>query len=332
MKRVGGLFEPAVSFESLHEAWRRASKGKRLRPASAQFFRYLEVELLRLRDELLGETWRPGAHTCFTIHDPKERLISVPPFRDRVVHHAVIGVLEPVFEARFDFDSYGCRKGRGMDRALLRAQQFTRKRAFVLKTDVQRFFPSIPHPVVRRLYHRVVKDPRMLRLLDRIVEGHEPGLPIGTLTSQWLANLTLTPLDRMLRVLPEAKGQVRYMDDVLVFGDGRKELRTVTAAMEEFLRAELGLRLKERVTVVRRTRDGVPFLGFRVMPGSIEVRRETFRRFSMGVRKAEWEWRQGRLTTLELASSQQSRTAHLARGRTLGLRRAFFARSPPMEW
>jgi hypothetical protein len=128
-----------------------------------------------------------------------------------------------------------------------------------------------------------------------------------------------------------AKGQVRYMDDVLVFGDGRAELRAVAAAMEEFLRAELGLRLKERVTVIRRTRDGVPFLGFRVMPGSIEVRRETFRRFRAGVRHAEWEWRQGRLTTPALSARAQSRLAHLARGRSLGLRRAFFARSPPLE-
>ena len=332
MKRVGGLFEPAVSFKNLREAYRRASKGKRFRPASAQFFRHLEVELLRLRDELLSETWRPGEHACFTIHDPKERLISVPPFRDRVVHHAVIGVLEPVLEARFDFDSYGCRKGRGMDRALLRAQQYTRKRAFVLKTDVRRFFPSIPHAVIRRLVRDVVKDRRMLDLLDRIVEGHEPGLPIGTLTSQWLANLTLTPLDRMLRNLPEARGQVRYMDDVLVFGEGRKELRSVATAMAEFLDSELGLRLKPRATVIRRTRDGVPFLGFRVMPGSIEVRPETFRWFRKGVLHAEWEWRQGRLTTAALSSSTGSRIAHLARGRSLGLRRAFFARSPPTEW
>ena len=332
MKRVGGLFEAAVSFESLREAFRRASKGKRLRPSSAQFFRHLEVELLRLKEELQAETWRPGEHACFTIRDPKERLISVPPFRDRVVHHAVIGVLEPVLEARFDFDSYGCRKGRGMDRALLRAQRLSRIHAFVLKTDVRQFFPSIGHEVIRGLYQRIVKDRRMLRLLDRIVAGHEPGLPIGTLTSQWLANLTLTPLDRMLRVLPGARGQVRYMDDVLVFGDGRTELRAVAVEMEGFLGAELGLRLKERATVIRRTRNGVPFLGFRVMPGSIEVRRETFRRFRQGVRRAEWEWRQGRLTTCELSSSTGSRIAHLSRGRSARLRRAFFARSPPMEW
>ena len=332
MRRVGGLFDRVASFENLLAAYERAAKGKRDRPSVAAFFRAREEELCLLRRELLDGSYRPGGFRQFTIYDPKERAISVPPFRDRVVHHAVIGVLEPIFEARFDRDSYGCRKGLGMDAALARALAFVRRFPFCLKTDISKFFPSVDHEVVRGLLRRVLKDRRLVALLDRILAAHEPGLPIGSLTSQWLANFVLTPLDRFLRTVPEVRGQIRYMDDSLVFGESRADLKATLAAMREFLEVELRLRLKEKVTATYATRTGVPFLGFRVTPGGVEVRREGFRRFCDGVRRAEWLYRTGRLDAAALAASVTSRIAHLSRAKSLALRRAFFARAPPMEW
>jgi hypothetical protein len=332
VKRVGGLFERVASFENLLAAYERAAKGKRKRPAVAAFFRTREEEIGRLHRELLEGRWRPGGFREFTIFDPKERAISVPPFRDRVVHHAVIGVLEPIFEARFDRDSYGCRKGLGMDAALARALSFVRRFPFCLKTDVLKFFPSVSHEVVRGLLRRLLKDRRLLGLLDRILAAHEPGLPIGSLVSQWVANFVLTPLDRFLRTLPTAGAQIRYMDDILVFGADRAALRSVVGAVRAFLREDLRLRLKESVTAIHPTNAGVPFLGFRVTPRGIEVRRQGFRRFGDGLRRAEWLFRTGRLDTAALAASVRSRIAHLSRARSLPLRRAFFARAPPVEW
>jgi retron-type reverse transcriptase len=332
VRRVGGLFDRVASFENLLAAYERAAKGKRNRTAVAAFFRTREEEIGRLRRELIEGTWRPGGLRSFTIFDPKEREISVPPFRDRVVHHAVIGVLEPIFEARFDRDSYGCRKRLGMDAALARALGFVRRYPFCLKTDVRKFFPSVSHEVVSGLLHRVLKDGRLLELLDRILAAHAPGLPIGSLTSQWLANFVLTPLDRFLRTRPEVRGQIRYMDDVLLFGESREELKTTLASVRAFLADELRLALKDRVTAIHPTRTGVPFLGFRVKPGGIGVRREGLRRFKEGVRRAEWLFRTGRITMDELRDSVTSRLAHLGRARSLALLRAYFARSPPMEW
>jgi retron-type reverse transcriptase len=332
VKRVGGLFDRVASFEGLLAAYGRAAKGKRDRPGVAAFFRAREEELCRLRRELLDGTWRPGGLRSFTIFDPKEREISVPPFRDRVVHHAVIGVLSPVFEARFDRDSYGCRKDLGIDAALARALAFVRRFPFCLKTDVAKFFPSVDHRVLAAQLRRVLKDRRLLELLDRVVAAHRPGLPIGSLTSQWLANFILTPLDRFLRARPEARGQIRYMDDVLVFGDRRAGLKVVLAAVRGFLAEKLHLSLKDRVTAIHATKTGVPFLGFRVKPGGIEVRRPGFRRFGEGVRRAEWFFRTGRLTAEKLRESVTSRLAHLGRARSLAILRAHFARSPPMEW
>lgn len=332
MRRAGGLFARAFSFEALDAAFRRAARGKRDRPSTARFFRDLEEELLLLERELREGSWRPGPFEEFTLFDPKERRIAVPPFRDRVVHHAAIGALEPVLEGRFDYDSYGCRRGKGMDAALSRALGHARRFPFALKADVAKFFPSIDPGVVQGLLREIVKDRRFLEVIDRILDGHAPGLPIGSLTSQWLANLALTPLDRRLRELPGARAQVRYMDDVLVFGEGRRELREVLGGMRSFLADRLGLALKERATAIHRSRDGVPFLGFSVKPAGLFVRREAFRRSREGLWRAERLYRKGRLSLAGLRESAESRIAHLCRGRTLGLRRAFFARAPPVEW
>jgi retron-type reverse transcriptase len=130
VRRIGNLMDRVASFENVLVAFRKAARGKRDRKEVARFFRDLEPEVLRLSRELADASYRPGGFRTFTIHDPKERRISMPPFRDRVVHHAVVNVLEPILEARFDADSYGCRKGRGMDRALARAASFVRRHPF----------------------------------------------------------------------------------------------------------------------------------------------------------------------------------------------------------
>ena len=332
MRRVGGLFPRIVSFENLVLSFHRASKGKRYRPGVMRFFRDLEGELLLLQRELVSGEYRPGPFARFVIFDPKEREISVPPFRDRVVHHAIVGVLEPILEARFDPDSYGCRKGLGMDRALARARHHASRSDFCLRTDVRKFFPSVDHDTLRDQLRGILKDRVLLALLDRIIGGGGPGLPIGSLTSQWFANLYLTPLDRYLRTLPGVTGQVRYMDDVLAFGPDREALHEALRRVRTFVADRLRLELKPGATRVTPTAPGVPFLGFRVRRSGIEVRRETFRRFRDGMRRAESAWRKGRIDTDALSDSVTSRIAHLGRGRSQGLLRAHFARAPPLQW
>ena len=324
--------ERVASFPNLLKAFGRAARGKRGRRSVTRFFRDLEPELLRLRREIEDGSYRPGGYRTFTIHDPKARLISMPPFRDRVVHHAIVAVLEPVLEARFDADSYGCRKGRGMDRALDRAIAFARRHRWSLKTDVHKFYESIDHEVLLVQIGRIVKDRRLLDLLARIVRGGSPGLPIGSLTSQWLANLYLTPLDRALRRSRHVKGQVRYMDDVVVFGEDREGMRQALLEIRALLADELRLRLKESVTRLGETRWGVPFLGFRVLPDGLEVRRETFRRFVRGVRHAEGAFRAGRISDRDLAESVTSRVAHLQRARTRALLVRTLESWPEVMW
>jgi RNA-directed DNA polymerase len=143
MKRYGHLWEGTISFENLLRAAHAAARGKRFKPSVARFRFDLERQLLRLHDELEAKTYRPGGYRTFTIYEGKTRQIGAAPFRDRVVHHALTGVLEPIFERSFIFDSYACRKGKGIHAAVDRSQRFARRYHYVLKADVRKFFPSI---------------------------------------------------------------------------------------------------------------------------------------------------------------------------------------------
>jgi RNA-directed DNA polymerase len=337
VRRVGHLFEQVASFQALRAAFERARQGKAGTPSVERFARRLEPELFGLEAELLAGTWRPGPTVTFEVWDPKRRTITVAPFRDRVVHHALIGALGPVLERGMDPDSYGCRVGKGTDGALARAVALARRHPWALRADVASFFASVPHEPLLDQLARLVKDRRLLDVLERVVRvGGDPatgrGLPIGHLTSQWLANLYLTPLDRRLRALPDVRGYVRYMDDLVVFGATAAALRGVRDALAAFLADPLGLALNERVTRVHRTRDGFPFLGFTVRPGGLRLRGSTWRRLRRGVAARERLFRRGALDEGALAASVQSTLAHVGRADSRGLRRAWLAREPPIVW
>jgi retron-type reverse transcriptase len=164
MKRVGHLWECLISFESLLRAAEKARRGKRFRPCVAAFHYDLEHQLWALHEELAAKSYRPGAYRTFHIHEPKKRLISAAPYRDRVVHHALVQVLEPLFERSFIHDSYACRKYKGTHAAVDRCQFFARRYHYVLKADIRKFFPSIDHAILKALLARKVKDPHVLWL------------------------------------------------------------------------------------------------------------------------------------------------------------------------
>jgi len=162
MKSYKHLYLQICAWENIYSAWRKARKGKRGREPAAAFEFDLESNLVQLQRELANKTYRPGPYTSFYIHDPKRRLISAAPFRDRVVHHALCNVIEPLFERRFIFDSYANREGKGTHKALDRCQQFARRFRYVLPLDVRQFFPSIDHAILRSTLSRVIADSDMI--------------------------------------------------------------------------------------------------------------------------------------------------------------------------
>ena len=207
-------------FPNLVRAAEKAGRGKRSLAGVARFHYDLERQLCRLQDELRAHTYVPGAYRTFRIHDPKPRLISAAPYRDRVVHHALCRVIEPVFEPAFVFDSYACRHGKGTHAAVSRLGTFARRRyRYVLKCDVSRYFPSIDHDILKGLLARKLKDPDVLRLVNLIIDRSNPqepmlewfagdglftpverrrGLPIGNQTSQFFGNVYLNPFDHFV--------------------------------------------------------------------------------------------------------------------------------------
>ena len=349
VKRFDQLYDEMTSFENLWLAHRHAARGKRGQPAVAAFEFNLEDELCCLQDELIAQTYRPGAYTSFHIHDPKRRLISAAPYRDRVVHHALCNVIEPIFERTFIGDSYANRVGKGTHAALDRAQAFARRYPYVLQCDVEQFFPSVDLTLLGGILARKIADPHVIWLAHRIMDSgagvlaneydmvyfpgddllaaaRPRGLPIGNLTSQFWANVYLNELDQCIKRQLRCPAYVRYVDDFLLFADDKRQLWAWKDAVRERL-AGLRLTLHERESTVYPVAAGLPFLGFRIYPDHRLLKRRNGVAFARRYRDWRDEMAHGRLTPAELTPRVQGWIAHAAHADTWGLRRALLA--PP---
>jgi len=250
-----------VAWPNLLLAATNARRRKRHRPTVRRFEFLREYELLRLRRDLLAGTFAPGPFVTHWVSRPKRRLISAAPYRDRVLHHAVMNVLEPILERHFHPHSFACRSGKGTHAASRHLQSLLRRFRFSLQLDVRKFFPSIDHAILKARFRRLLKDRPFLALLDALVDGsndqepvveHFPGdtlfaplerrrgLPIGNLTSQWFANWYLDPLDHWLTSRIRIGGYVRYCDDFILYDDDPGKLRHLMTAVPELLAGTAG--------------------------------------------------------------------------------------------
>ena len=333
MKRHGYLFEQMIDYHALLAAAHRARRGKRDRLEVARFIFHLEPNLLALQQELRTGAYRMGPYRTFEVREPKSRRICAARFRDRVVHHAVCGVLDPIFEAGLIADTYACRRGKGTHAAVRRLHQFSRRHAYVLLCDVYHYFETLDHEVLKALYRRKLKDKALLALLDRIVDhpipGGRPGkgVPIGNLTSQYLANLYLGELDHFVKDRLRLPGYLRYMDDFAVFADDKPRLHRTLAAIRRFLQETLRLELREERTIVAPVSRGAPFLGFRVFPGLVRLDGRKLARLRRRVRRREAACRTGRIDEEALARSVRGMAGHICQVDSLQARRQVFATS-----
>jgi RNA-directed DNA polymerase len=303
----------------------------------------LEGNLLQLQRELEDKTYRPGSYTSFYIHDPKHRLISAAPFRDRVVHHALCNVIESLFERRFIFDSYANRVGKGTHRALDRCQQFARRFRYVLQCDVRQFFPSLDHAILKDILGRVIADPDVTWLVERILHSgvgvlneaydmvwfpgddllaaaRPRGLPIGNLTSQFWANCYLDPFDHFVKRELRCKGYLRYVDDFLLFADDKATLWAWGEAVLAYL-ARLRLTIHSQRAHPRPTTEGTPFLGFVVFPTHRRLKRRNVVNYRRRLRALLAAHQAGEATAGEVCASVLGWINHARYGDTWGLRR-----------
>lgn len=302
------LYEQVVSFGNLWRAYQKTRRGKRYQEPAACFDMDAEENLLQLQKELTGKTYLPGGYRHFYVHEPKKRLISAAPFRDRVVHHALVNVLEPIFEARFSEASYACRKGKGTHAAIERAHWGIRNCVWLLKGDIVKFFPSVDHEVMKAVLFRKIADPDVRWLIGLILESgrgvfdqerppawfegddllapalRPKGLPIGNLTSQFCANVILNELDQFVHRDIKPREYVRYSDDFVLFDNDRDKLQDALQRIPVFLES-LRLKCHSSKTGVRRCAHGLKFLGFRLLPQTRRLAQDSISRFRQRMRR-----------------------------------------------
>lgn len=341
MKRYDNLWSQIISFENLLQASRQAQRGKRYRPNVLAFNYSLDQELFQIQRELTQQTYIPGHYRTFRIRDPKSRLISAAPYRDRVVHHALCNIIVPLIDRSFIADTYANRSGYGTHLALKRFTQFTRSSHYILQCDIRKYFPSIDHEILKAILRRKIKCADTLWLIDQIIDGSNPqgeaaeyfpgddiltplqrrkGLPIGNLTSQFFSNVYLSSLDHFAKEQLQARQYLRYVDDFALFSDDHAFLAEARLAIETHL-ISLRLKLHPVKSQLFETRHGANFVGFRILPDRIRVRDSNLRRARQRFRQIQQDYAAGQLSFKALTQRLRSWEAHLRHGDTHRLRR-----------
>ena len=284
-KTVNNLWGDIACFSNLALAYQRVRKAKRYDSDTIAFYADLETNLFALEDVLLRRTWRPDPFREFSVTVPKLRLVQAPSFGDRVIHQAVMYITGPVFERRFIYDNYANRVGFGTHLASRRLRSFMRsasakwERPYCIKADIKKYFPSVPHDRLMAKVKRLFADEGVLWFFDTLVRGSgytERGLPIGSLTSQWLANLYLDELDHYIKDDLGLPYYLRYMDDFVLICPNKAEARDALARLDIAVQG-MDLRLNPKTAIMPLSK-GVDFVGYRHWTDHVLPRKRTVAR------------------------------------------------------
>jgi retron-type reverse transcriptase len=341
MRRYGNLWREIVEFDNLLLAAQKAQKGKRFRSNVLEFNHNRELELQKLQEELDSQTYCPGNYHTFKISDPKVRLISAAPYRDRVVHHALCHIIQPVMERSLIAHTYANRQGYGTHRALQRFTTYARNSRYILQCDIKKYFPSIDREILKGLIRRKIKCDRTLWLIDLIIDCSNEqefvldyfpedtlltpverlkGLPIGNLTSQFFANYYLNGLDHFVQERLKIPKYLRFVDDFSLFSDDFEQLQAARTAIESYL-ATLRLKIHPVKSQLFETKYGANFVGFRILPDRIRVRNDNLHRARRRFKHLQQAYHQGLISLDDIHKRICSWEAHLKHGNTYRLRR-----------
>ena len=289
---VEDLYSQIISYHNLYIAYLRARRGRTKKDYVIEFEKNLEENLKNLRNELMFHTYSPKPLKTFVIKDPKTRIISKSDFRDRIVHHALCIIIEPLFEKFFIYDSFANRIGKGTLKAIVRYEVFKRKitnngsrHAFVLKADIRKYFENVNHNILVQILRKKIKDERVIWLIKIILSNFNSnsdgvgdtnrrfadlslysrkGMPLGNLTSQFWANVYLNQLDYFVKHILKAKYYIRYVDDFVILEERKDVLVEYKNAINTFLEKELEIELHKDKTKIIPINRGITFLGFRI--------------------------------------------------------------------
>lgn len=281
------LYQKIISIEHLFQSWDEFKKGKRVKLDVQRFEVNLENNLFKLHQELENKTYKHSSYTAFNIYDPKFRHIHKALVKDRIIHHAIVSIIEPIFDKSFIYDSYSCRENKGTHRAVRKLEYFIRKvsrnysgKCFVLKLDIKKFFASVDQKILLDLISQKVEDQDLLWLIENILSSFSKGIgiPIGNLTSQIFANIYLNELDQFIKHKLKIKFYLRYCDDFVILEKKRETLEDLIPEIEKFLKESLKLALHEQKIIISKSNQGIDFLGYIVLPHYILPRTKTKRR------------------------------------------------------
>lgn len=289
MKSYNNLYSQVWDFKNLLASYYAARKGKSEKNYAIDFEWNLEGNLLKIQKELEEKTYKTGFYRQFKIYDPKLRKIFVAPFCDRIVHHALYNVINPIFDKGFIYDSYACRKDKGTHKGILRVKNFMmslnrrceRKDFYALKCDIRKYFDSVDKTILLSLIKKKIRDKEIMALVEKIVFSIPgvKGMPIGNLTSQLFANIYLNELDKFVKHNLKVKYYVRYVDDFILLSETKEQLKEWRTLVGEFLKNELLLELHLQKREIFPVRIGIDFLGFHIFVSHILLRQSIIRRF-----------------------------------------------------
>jgi len=272
MKSHKNLYFEIISFKNLILAYKKARKGKTKKDYTKKFEENLAYNLKVLHEELKSEIYSPNLMEVFVLKDPKTRVISKSDFRDRIVHHALCNIIEPIFDKRFIYDSCANRKGKGTLLALERFEKFRRKvisnftsKGFCLKADIKHYFEEFDCNLLLKIIKRKIKCKKTINLIKLILNNFEKskGIPLGNLTSQFFANVYLNELNQFVKNKLRAKYYLRSVDDFVILYNSKKQLEIWKKEIENFLRERLKLELHPDKLKIINLSKGIDFVGFR---------------------------------------------------------------------
>ncbi|MFH1521840.1 MAG: reverse transcriptase/maturase family protein [archaeon] len=342
MKTYKNLFEKVCGYDNLYSAYLKARRGKTKLAEVLKFTYNLESELSNLQYELENQIYETREYRHFIIFEPKERKISALPFRDRIVHHAIYFVMEPIFEKKFIYDSYACRKRKGTHAGVKKLQKFIRgvnEDYYVLKCDVSKYFFSVNHEILKKVIRKKIADKRLLWLLDNIIDSVEKGIPIGNLTSQLFANIFLNELDEFvkyklkIKCLYKCRSEVgggtlcyiRYMDDFILLYESKQGLQELKEEIRLFL-VSIRLTLHPKKANIFPVTLGIDFLGYRIFNNHRLIRKSTIKRFLKTVKIKIKKYDSGVMNFDKLMESFNSWEAYLAYGDSYKLKNSLYGR------
>lgn len=326
MKTFTRLYKEICSYSNLELAFRNARKGKTQKAYVIEFEANKEANLLALQQSLINQTYSPEPLKSFIVRDPKTRKISASAFQDRIVHHALVNILKPIYEPRFIFHSFANQEGKGTHLMIEHYERAIRKvgeDGWVLKADIKHYFDSVDHARLIQIVSQKIKDEKVIWLLRQILKNNhqEVGLPKGALTSQFLQNVFLNELDQFIKHQLKAKYYLRYVDDFVILSRDKRYLENCKAAITGFLTNSLLLELHPDKTRIEPIKSGITLLGFRIFPTHRLLKWSNQRRIRPRMEKKLSLLETGRLSVEKVQSSIEGWMEYARHASTYNLRK-----------